>query len=73
MTPGRGQFGHQGLDWQDLCIGPLNIPTNQIYKLWTSWFQRRTFFYKSKGVHYPLGSGHFGPRILIGMIYVGDH
>ena len=22
---GRGQFGPHGLDWQDLCRGPLNI------------------------------------------------
>ena len=25
MTPGHGQFESQGLDWQDLCRGPLNI------------------------------------------------
>ena len=24
-TLGHGQFGFQGLDWQDLCRGPLNI------------------------------------------------
>ena len=24
---GCGQFGPQGLDWQDLCRGPLNIAT----------------------------------------------
>ena len=27
MTPGHGQFGPQGLDWQDLCRRPLNIAT----------------------------------------------
>ena len=27
MTLGCGQFGPQGLDWQDLCRGPLNIAT----------------------------------------------
>ena len=28
MTPpGCGQFGPQGLDWQDLCSGPLHIAT----------------------------------------------
>ena len=27
MIPGHGQFGPQGLDWQDLCRGPLNIAT----------------------------------------------
>ena len=31
MTPGRGQFGPQGLDWQDLCRGPLNIATYKKY------------------------------------------
>ena len=25
--PGQGQFGPLGLDWQDLCRGPLNIAT----------------------------------------------
>ena len=38
---GGGQFGPQGLDWQDLCRGPLDIAKYQIYKLWASWFQRR--------------------------------
>ena len=28
---GRGQFGPQGLNWQDLCRGPLNIATYNIY------------------------------------------
>ena len=23
----HGQFGHQGLDWQELCSGPLHIAT----------------------------------------------
>ena len=41
---GLGQFGPQGLDWQDLCREPLNIATYKIYKLWASWFQRRRFF-----------------------------
>ena len=27
---GRGQFGPQGLVWQDLCRGPLNIATYKI-------------------------------------------
>ena len=38
---GCGQFETQGLDWQDLCRGPLHIATYSIYKLWASWFQRR--------------------------------
>ena len=29
LIPGQGQFGHQGLDWQDLCRGPLDIATYQ--------------------------------------------
>ena len=28
---GGGQFGSKGLDWQDLCRGPLNIATYKIY------------------------------------------
>ena len=48
---GHGQFGPQGLDWQDLCRGPLNIATYKIYKLWASWFQRRFFkFFPSIGM-----------------------
>ena len=27
LIPGCGQFGPQGLDWQDLCRGPLDITT----------------------------------------------
>ena len=27
VTPGHGQFGPRGLDWQDLCRGQLNIAT----------------------------------------------
>ena len=41
---GAWPSGTQGLDWQDLCRGPLNIATYYICKLWTSWFQRRRFF-----------------------------
>ena len=33
---GRGQFGAQGLDLQDLCRGPLNIATYKIHKPWAS-------------------------------------
>ena len=29
---GCSQYGPQGLDWQDLCRGPLNIATEEIYK-----------------------------------------
>ena len=28
--PGRGHFGPQGHDWQDLYRGPLNIATHKI-------------------------------------------
>ena len=38
---GGGQLGPPGLDWQDLCRGPLDIAKYQIYKQWASWFQRR--------------------------------
>ena len=58
------QFGPQGLDWQDLCRGPLNIATYLIYKLWASWFQRRRFFsvfpIMSMGANDPRGHGQFG-------------
>ena len=62
---GRGQFGPQGLDWQDLCRRPLNIATYKIYKLWASWFRRRRFLnfshYKSMGAIYGHG-GHLDLR-----------
>ena len=40
---GCGLFGPQGLEWQDLCPGPLNIATNKINKPWASLFPRRIF------------------------------
>ena len=55
-TLGHGQFGPQGLDWQDLCRGPLNIATYKIYKPW----QYRDFLSfshcKSMGAIYRHGS-----------------
>ena len=36
----RASLEPRGLDWQDLCRGPLDIATYQIYRLWASWFQR---------------------------------
>ena len=73
--PGCGQFGAQGLDWQNLCRGPLHIATYSIYKLWASRFQRRKFFshYKSMGANDPRGMASLDPRGLIGSIYVVDH
>ena len=53
---GRGQFGHQGLDWQDLCRGPLNIATYKIYKLWPHGFREDILsfsHYKSMGANDP--------------------
>ena len=65
----------QGLNWQDLCRGPLHIATYYIYKLEASWFQRRRFFfpYESMGDNDTRGVASLGPRDLIGRIYVGDH
>ena len=30
-STGCGQFGSQGLDWQDLCCGALNVARYQKY------------------------------------------
>ena len=64
---GHDQFGPQGLDWQDLCRGLLNIATYKIFKLLASWFQRRIFFnfshHKSMGAIYRHG-GHLDLRTL---------
>ena len=74
MTPGRGQFGHQELDWQNLCRGPLNIATYSIYKLWASWFQRRRVFSITSllGANDPQGVASLDPMGLIGRTYVVD-
>ena len=67
----------QGLDWQDLCRGPLHIATYSIYKLWASWFRNEDFLnlshYKSMGANEPMGMANLDPRGMVGMIYVGDH
>ena len=79
MTRRHGQYGPQGLDWQDLCRGALNNATYYICKLWASWFQRRSlnfkvfFYYKSMGANDPRGMASLGTRGLIGRIYVGDY
>ena len=59
-------------------MGPLDIVTYQIYKLWTSWFQRRRlrvvfFHYKSLETLDTWGGASLDSRGLIGRIYVGDH
>ena len=51
---GRGQFGPQGLDWQDLCRRSLNIASYKVYKPWASLILEKKIFlsfshYKSKG------------------------
>ena len=86
MTPVHSQFGPQGLDWQDLCRGPLSIATYQVYKLWASWFLRRRFlfyrFFSYIAVHKhmtppppppptPWSMANLDPRGLTGRIYVG--
>ena len=44
LIPWRSQFGPQALDMQDLCRGPLDSATYQLYKLWASWCQIRICF-----------------------------
>ena len=38
MTLERGWFGPQGLDWQDLCMGQLNIATLEIQYIAVRYF-----------------------------------
>ena len=45
MTPGHGQFGPQGLDLQDSCKGPLNIPTYYYISSGSHVFREEDFFY----------------------------
>ena len=46
LISGYGQFEPNGLDWQDLCRGPIDIATtNKSYKLWAIWF-KKIFFKK---------------------------
>ena len=62
---GRGQYGLQGLDWQDLCRGPLkSLPTKYI-SCRPHGFGEEDFLsfshYKSMGVTYRHG-GHLDLR-----------
>ena len=71
-------FRPKGLDWRDLCRGPLNIATYYMYQLWASMVSEKKIFlsffhYKSMGANNPRGVARLGPRGLIGRIYVGDH
>ena len=61
---GVASLDPQGLNWQDLCRGTLNIAT---YKLWPTLFQRRM------KTNDPRGMASLDPRGLFGRIYVGDH
>ena len=66
MTPGAfSQFGPQGLDWQDLCRGPLSIATYISCGL--HGFSEEDFLsfshYKSMGATYQHG-GHLDLRTL---------
>ena len=75
----HGQFGPQGLDWQDLCRRPLNNATNNTKYVSSGphGFREKDFLsfshYKSMGANDPQGVACLGPRGLIGRIYVGDH
>ena len=65
--PGHGQFRPQGLHWQDLCRGPLNIATTKYLSCRPLSFREKDFLnfffhYKSMGANDPLRSGHFGPQ-----------
>ena len=40
---GRGQFGLQGVDWQDLCRGPLNIATYKIHAVGLMVSEKKIF------------------------------
>ena len=39
FDPREGPFGLWRLDWQDLCRGPLDIASYQLYQLLAPWFQ----------------------------------
>ena len=58
-----GQFGPQGLDWQDLCRGPLNIATYYI-SCWPYGFREDLFSHYVYGSSRPLGRGQFEPHRL---------
>ena len=76
MTPwGVANLDPWGLDWKDLCRGPLNITTYKIYKLCASWFQRRRFFLVFPIISLlefmtPWGVANLDPRGLIARVYV---
>ena len=62
---GHGQFGPQGLDWQDLCRRSLNTATYLScgpHGFREEDFLSFFFHYKSMGDTDPTGHGQFGPQ-----------
>ena len=63
----HGQFGPQGLDWQDLCSGPVHIATTKYVTSGPHGFREEDFFisfshFKSMGANEPIGCGQFGSQ-----------
>ena len=80
MILGCGQFGPQGLDWQDLCMGPLNIVKYyiNISAVGLMVYEKKIFFSVFPIISLlelmtPRAWLILDPRDMAGRIYVGDH
>ena len=72
---GCGQFGAQGLDWQDLCRGHYTLLHTQYISCGSHGFREEDFLsfshYKSMGANDPRGMASLDPRGLIDRTDVG--
>ena len=63
--PGHGQLGPQGLDWKDLCRGPLNLATSKYISCGPHGFRVEDFLsfshYNSMGANEPQGMANLDP------------
>ena len=63
--PGGGQFGPQGLHWQDLCRGPLTLLHTQYISCEPHGFREEDFLsfshFKSMGANDPQGMVSLDP------------
>ena len=75
--PECGQFGALGLDWQDLCRGPLKLLHTKYISCGSHCFRDKDFFkfshYKSMGSNDHRGVANLDRRSVVGRIYAGDH
>ena len=76
MTPGHGQFGPQGLDWQDICRDHKTLLHTKYISSGPHGFREEDFLsfshYKSMGANDPWDLANLDPRGMVGRINVED-